>query len=134
MPVSPSPLSIAAPTNMPMRLRISVLLSEWIQRFLPIHVPGCAKFLVAQAAAQERLARLYRDERFFPLELWRTLFNGRAAFGESPRVGRGNPSHQARSKLGRVACAYVQPATVKAHAPMMSRFPTSGFGRRPERT
>ena len=33
-----------------------------------------------------------------------------------------------------MACAYVQPATVKAHAPMLSRFPTSGFGRRPKWT
>lgn len=32
-----------------------------------------------------------------------------------------------------MACAYVQPATVKAHAPMLSRFPTSGFGRRSKR-
>jgi len=41
---------------------------------------------------------------------------------ESREAGRGNPSHQARSQLhwGRVACAHVQPATVKAHAPMMS--------------
>jgi hypothetical protein len=37
--------------------------------------------------------------------------------------------------IGRVACAHVQPATVKAHAPAgYLRFPTSGFGRRPERT
>lgn len=35
---------------------------------------------------------------------------------------------------GRVAYAYVQPARVKAFAPALTdRFPTSGFGRRPER-
>ena len=35
---------------------------------------------------------------------------------------------------GRVAYAYVQPARVKACAPALTvRFPTSGFGRRPER-
>lgn len=33
-----------------------------------------------------------------------------------------------------MACAHVQPATVKAHAPVLAiRFPTSGFGRRSER-
>ena len=32
-----------------------------------------------------------------------------------------------------MACAHVQPATVKAHAPALAnRFPTSGFGRRPD--
>ena len=48
---------------------------------------------------------------------------------ETPLIMLGHPDSG-----GRVACAHVQPATVKAHAPMMSRFPTSGFGRRPERT
>lgn len=33
-----------------------------------------------------------------------------------------------------MACAHVQPATVKAHAPVMSRLLTSGFGRCPEWT
>jgi len=110
MPLWPSPLSLAAPTNMPMRLRIAVLLNERIQRFLPIHVPGCAKKPRRSGWAQERLARLYRNGRFFPLELWRTLFNGRPAFGESPKAGRGNPVKDARSEYGRVACAHVQPA------------------------
>jgi hypothetical protein len=54
-----------------------------------------------------------------PLEPSATLFNGAHASGESPEVGRGNPVKDARSQLcwGRVACAHVQPATVKAHAP-----------------
>lgn len=45
-------------------------------------------------------------------------------------------STKARSQFhwGRVACAHVQPATVKAHAPVRSRLLTSGFGRRPEWT
>ena len=35
---------------------------------------------------------------------------------------------------GRVACAHVQPVTIKAHAlSALPGFPASGFGRRPER-
>ena len=52
-------------------------------------------------------------------------------------AGRGNPKCKATrsSFFGRVACAYVQPATVKAHALCaLPGFPTSGFGRRPEWT
>jgi hypothetical protein len=41
------------------------------------------------------------------------------AFGESPEVGRGNPNQRCSVEIiGRVACAHVQPATVKAHAPV----------------
>lgn len=56
------------------------------------------------------------------------------AFRESRKVGRRNFKPVGiRSPIfgGRVACAYVQPATVKAHAPVPTvRFLTSGFGRR----
>jgi hypothetical protein len=52
------------------------------------------------------------------------------------RWGVVTPSGLARSQFhwGRVACAHVQPATVKAHAPVPDRLLTSGFGRRPEWT
>jgi len=53
----------------------------------------------------------------FPLELWRTLFNGRPAFGESPKAGRQNPNQRTLGRdIGRVACAHVQGFDLKAHA------------------
>ena len=55
--------------------------------------------------------------RLFPLELWRTLFNGRQAFGESPKAGRQNLNQRTLGRdIGRVACAHVQGFDLKAHA------------------
>jgi hypothetical protein len=58
-----------------------------------------------------------------------------APLPRKPGAGAWKPlSSRSVDLIGRVACAHVQPATVKAYAPVMSRFPTPGFGRRPEWT
>ncbi len=72
---------------------------------------------------------------FFSLEPCAVSSNGRRAFSESPKVGRGNPSHSSSVEIiGRVACAHVQPATVKAHAPDCVQVSNIRLRPSPERT
>ena len=80
------------------------------------------------SAASRHIHRLHMDESKAKRALPIVKAKG---WGVETSIAR---TRSPASADGRVACAHVQPATVKAHAPVLAiRFPTSGFGRRSER-